>query len=62
MKRGTKIYAGFAAAVLGLYVAAESFGWGLSSGKVQPDAQEQLRQSPAGSRSYVFWYHGLRGK
>lgn len=62
MKRGTKIYGGFAAAVLSLYVAAESRGWTLGSDEVKPAPQEQLRQTPAGSRSYVFWYHGLRGK
>jgi len=60
--KGQIAYMVLALGALALYGLAQSGGWGSSGRKQRPLRKEQLRQSDLGYRSYVFWYHGYRGK
>jgi hypothetical protein len=56
----TKLYAGFGAMLLGLYLTATLAGWDVSS-PPQERLDPSLRSSPGGYRSFHFWHSGFHG-
>jgi hypothetical protein len=57
---GRKLYAGFAALLLGGYGWSEAVGWEASQ-PARETIAPAVRQSPGGWRSYTFWHQGLHG-
>ncbi|MEM7311068.1 MAG: hypothetical protein AAF682_30640 [Planctomycetota bacterium] len=57
------IFLAFGVLALGVYGLAEARGWA-GDGKRVPERIEpsQLRRASPGSWTYVYWYHGVRGK
>lgn len=60
VSRAMWLYAGFGAAVLGLYLAAGLFGWA-SAAERRDHVPATVRHSPGGYRSYHIWYSGYHG-